>query len=441
MGSLKLSSSISAALLVVLVTSIGPGSPALAQIRSPSGFQLSLGEAFERADQHNPQLVAARRNLKIGLADITIAGAVPNPIVSIAYGFFDAYALFNNLQQVSVAQTFELGGKRDARLQLASGQYELTRLQLEAQRFDLHSQVRRAYAELAAAEALVQAIDEQVQLLQQLVEVVRKRFNAGAVAEAELFQAELARNQSEPQRADAFNRIRRSRVQLNALLGESPQTDTEVGDKGLFNLSVQKTELTPAQDAQIPPIAELVDRAFTQRLDLRAGIQQAAVARAQVRVADSLRVPDVQAILGATFTANNIGDPQTQGLLTGVNIPLPILYNQQGEIPRAEAVVEQSDLQTTALRAQIAAEVQTAYQDLTTAQANIRKYQQGLLPASAQVVRLARRSYEVGKGGLASVILAQQADAQIRTGYLDAIVAYQGAWADLEKAVGAPILL
>ncbi|AGY58275.1 TolC family protein [Gloeobacter kilaueensis] len=415
------------------------GISACAQVQAPSGFQLTLSEAFARADERNPQLVTARRILKIGQADITIAGAVPNPIFSVAYGFFDAYALFNNLQQVSIAQTFELGGKRDARLQLAANEYELTQLQLNAQRFDIHSQVRRAYAEFATSEAQVQAIDEQIRLLRQLVELVRKRFNAGAVAEAELFQAELARNQGEPQRTTALSRVQRSRVQLNALLGESPQTALDVRDKSLFNLDIQKTELTPTQNTRIPSAEELLERAYAHRLDLRVAVQQTAVARAQLRVADSLRTPDVQAIMGITFTANNIGDPQTQGLLIGANIPLPVFYNQRGEIFKAEAVIEQSELQTTAIRAQIAAEVQTAYQDLTTAQENIRRYQKRLLPDSAEVVRLARRSYEVGKAGLATVILAQQSDQQIRSAYLDTVVAYQNAWADIEKATGTEL--
>jgi outer membrane protein, heavy metal efflux system len=407
----------------------------------PASFDLTLSEAFELADARNPQLVAAQRNLKISTADITIAGAIPNPVFGVAYGFFDAYSLFSNLQQVGITQTFELGGKRDARLDFATSQFQLTSLELKALRFEIRSQVRRAYAELAAAEAQGNAITVQTQLLEQLVELVRKRFNAGAVSEAELMQAQLARLQVEPQRTTALNRVQRARVQLNTLLGNRPKQNTGVRDKGLFNLSLQKTELTPGAGAQIPSLDALLGRAETKRLDLQSTLKQGDIARNQLRLSRALQTPDVQVLLGVTFNAAVNEDPHILGLLTGVNVVLPIFYNQNGEVLKAEATIEQVNLSAIAVRVQISAEVQSAYQDLTTAQQNVRQYQEQLLPASAEVLRLARRSYEVGKSALASVILAQQADQQIRTSYLDAVVTYQNAWADLEKSVGESLSL
>ncbi len=414
-------------------------SPVQAQ-EPPTSFDLSLSEAFDLADARNPQLAAAQRNIKISTADITIAGAIPNPVFGVAYGFFDAYSLFSNLQQVGFTQVFELGGKRDARLDFATSQFQLTTLEFKALRFDIRSQVRRAYAELAAAEAQGTAIEVQTQLLDQLVELVRKRFKAGAVAEAELMQAQLARLQVEPQRTAALNRVKRARVQLNTLLGNSPKQNTAVRDKGLFNLSLQKTELTPSPTAQFPTLDALIARAETQRLDLQTALKQGDIARNQLRLSRALQTPDVQVLLGVTFNAAVNEDPHILGLLTGINVALPIFYNQNGEVVKAEATIEQANLTAVAVRAQIAAEVQTAYQDLTTAQQNLRQYQEQLLPTSTEVLRLARRSYEVGKSGLASVILAQQADQQIRTSYLDAVVTYQNAWADLEKAVGEPLV-
>jgi outer membrane protein, heavy metal efflux system len=62
-----------------------------------------------------------------------------------------------------------------------------------------------------------------------------------------------------------------------------------------------------------------------------------------------------------------------------------------------------------------------------------------LLPTASQVARIARRGYEVGATDLASAIVAQQQYQQILSNYFDAVVAYQTAWADLEKAVGLPL--
>ena len=58
---------------------------------------------------------------------------------------------------------------------------------------------------------------------------------------------------------------------------------------------------------------------------------------------------------------------------------------------------------------------------------------------AAQVAKLARRGYEVGKTDLATAIIAQQQYQQTLSNYFNAVVAYQNAWADLEKAVGIPL--
>ncbi len=404
-------------------------------------FSLGLSEAFIKADSQNPQLVAARKNLDISQGDITIAGAVPNPQISAQYSLGSIASEQGNPQQLGFSQTFELGGKRDARLALAGSQYQLTTLQLNALRWDVRSRVRRAYAELAAAEATAQFVDALIGLADRLVDIASKRFEAGASPKAEVLQAQLTRSQLDTQKTQASGRILSAKTQLNSLIGEKPEQPAEVEDKGLFNLSVTKTELVPVPTVVLPTADDLVTQAYDQRLDLRATLQQIEVAQNQLRLAQALRTPDLQAGLAYAFTTFGNSTPQASGLVASMGLTLPIFYNQVGEVAKAQAIIDQSGLQVTALKQLIATNVRVSYQTLSVARENIRKYQTQLLPASTQVLQLAQESYQVGKTGLSSVILAQQANQQIRSGYLDAIVAYQAAWADLELAVGAPLSL
>jgi outer membrane protein, heavy metal efflux system len=422
--------------LVLLLLCLS-ATPAFAQDTPP----LSLTEAFSQADAQNPQLLAARRNLVLSQADITIAGAIPNPQIAAQYGFGSIFTEQGSSQQVGVSQTLELGGKLPARLGLANSNYRLTELQLSSLRWDVRSQVRRAYAELAAAEAQSRSVDLQISLVQRLVDIARKRFEAGAAPEAELLQAQLSRNQIDIQRTQALGRIQQARTQLTALLGSSFQQEIAVKDKGLFDLSIEKTELVPKPDVAIPTLDALLTQAYNQRLDLQATQQQQEVARQQLNLAQALRTPDLQVSAGYQFTTYTNGIPRADGIFVGAGITLPIFYNQNGEVARAQATIEQSTLQSNALRSQISANVRSSYQALAVARENIRKYQTQLIPNSRDVLNLAQESYQVGKTGLTSAILAQQADQQIRSGYLDAVVAYQSAWADLERAVGVPLAL
>jgi outer membrane protein TolC len=116
-----------------------------------------------------------------------------------------------------------------------------------------------------------------------------------------------------------------------------------------------------------------------------------------------------------------------------------VFYQYQGEVAQARASLRQSERQVDLTRAQIAADVATAYSSVLVARANIIEFQNNLLPTASQVATIARRGYQVGATDLATAIVAQQQYQQILSNYFDSVVAYQNAWADLEKAVGIPL--
>lgn len=405
---------------------------------SNAALRLGLSEAFASAEARNLQLAAARRNLGLAQADITAAGAVPNPQLAVSYGFGPVFSDNGEPQQVSLAQTLQLGGKRQARLDLADTQYRLAVLELNASRFEIRGRVRRAYAELAAAEATARSLDAQGSLADRLVETARARVEAGAAPRSELLQAQLVRAQLQPQRVQAEGRIENARAQLATQLGDGPEQQVELTDEGLFQLSAEKTELVPRPNTPLPSLESLTERAYERRPELQAALQQIEVARRQLRLAQALRAPDLQVGAAYLFTTARSA-PLASGFALSFGVTLPIFYNQTGEVTRAEAAIDQSSARVTALRQRVTTSVRVAYRSLVVAQSNVSRYRSELLPASENVLDLARQGYQLGKAPLSSVILAQQADQQIRSAYLDAVVAYQNAYADLEVAVGEPL--
>jgi cobalt-zinc-cadmium efflux system outer membrane protein len=101
--------------------------------------------------------------------------------------------------------------------------------------------------------------------------------------------------------------------------------------------------------------------------------------------------------------------------------------------------VQQAQKQFELQKAQVSVDLITAYNEVSVARANIFEFQKNLLPTAAQVAHLAYRSYQVGAADLSTAIVALQQYQQTLSNYFDAVVAYQNAWADMEKAVGAPL--
>lgn len=408
-------------------------------------FALHLSEAFNQANDNNPEIAATVRNLRVAQAQIKLAGSIPNPQFVLQYGFGNPYTqiIAGNTQQVGINQLIETAGKRSARLRYAKENYKLTSLQLEALRFDVRCRVRRTYAELAAAEANIDLIENQRTLADRLYAIASTRARSGAAPEAEEIQAHFVVDQFETLRTTALVRLRQASIQLDFLLGFKPERDIDVQDNSLFKLSSAQNELVPKPDSSLPGMQDLLVSAYRQRPDLLVANEQIATNVRQLSLSKRQAIPDV--LIGSGFVWSTYKKdqhvPPQNGAYLNVNMDLPIFYRHQGEVALARANIEQSQLQANTVRARVEMDVQSAYAALLAARRNILRYQQELIPHAREVVHLAQRSYEGGHADISNAIIAQQSFQQTLSTYFDAVVAYQNAWADLEKAIGTPLLV
>ena len=418
----------------------------------------SLSASFNQADRQNKEILVATTNLSIAQAGIVIAKAIPNPTYSMLYGWGPAwaYVIAGNGQQFGWSEEIQLAGKRTKKINVAQANYLEIALQIEAVRFDVHNRVRRAYAELAAAAAYAALIESQRTVAVKLLDISQKRFEAGKAPGAEVLQAKLAVMQFDTQRNQAQGRLVRDSAILTLLLGETPQRQEiiDVDENGLFKLSTQKSVLVPQPDRKEPPLEQLLPTAWRQRNDLKAAIQQAYVNRKALTLAKTQRIPDPipgfqyyfetykpYQLRFFTPQPNARTVPFQPGYQFTLQEETPIFYQYQGQINQAKATWMEQFKQNDLLRSQIANDIVTAYEAVQVAGENIHKFQQELIPAAWKVAQLARRGYELGQTDLATAILAQQQYQQILSSYFDAVVAYQNAWADEEKAVGVPLIL
>jgi cobalt-zinc-cadmium efflux system outer membrane protein len=420
----------------------------------PPSRTFSLSACFDKADRFNRELLSARWNLPIAEAAIKIAGAIPNPQFELQAGFGPTfrYLYTGQTQQIGWTEELQTAGKRSKKVNLARANYELTKIQLDALRFDVHNRVRRAYAELAAAEAFEALIEAQRSVSLTLLDIAQKRFDAGKAPHTEVLQSELNVVQFDTQRNQAQSRLQQSSAALALITGEKPEKIEviDVDDNGLFKLSAEKTEIVPSPERALPDLADLRATAFAQRLDLKAATQQVFVARKALSVARAQRVPDVFVSAGYTYAQFSQHQPPNlvpfsnwlgNGVFLGVSAENPVFYQHQGEVQQCQAALRQSSRQVDLLKSQIAADLIASYNAVQVARANIFLFQDDLLPTAAQVSKLARRGYQVGSTDLATAIVAQQQYQQVLSNYFDSVVAYQNAWADLEKAVGVPLAL
>ncbi len=415
---------------------------------------ISLESAFNKANQENKEIFIAKYNLAIAKSQITIAKAIANPRFSLQYGFGPAFTIIlaGNPQQFGLQFDIPTAGKRSKNINLANSNYELTRFQLAALLFDIHNRTRRAYADLVASEAYEDLIEAQRKSALELQTIAQKRYDAGKSPMSEVLLAKLGVIQFDIQRKQAKTRLKQASATLTQLLGETPdQVEIiNVDDNGLFNLTANKSSIVPSPKLDLPNLDELLPIAQAQRPDLKTLIQQAYSDKQAIAVCQARRIPDLFIDSGYQFTtflkhqpydAYPYSVPNSPGCYLNVEVELPILYQYQGEIMQSKETWLQDFDQINQLKLQIACDIVVSYEAVQVARANVIKYQLELIPKALKVSNLAFKSYAVGKGDLSAAILARQQYQQILASYFDTVVAYQNAWADLEKAMGVSLKL
>jgi cobalt-zinc-cadmium efflux system outer membrane protein len=416
--------------------------------------RFSLTTCFDTADAHNKEILVAAANLPVMQANIVIAKAIPNPTYSMTYGFGNAWRIIlaGNNQQVGWTEEVQVAGRRTKKEAVATANYLQQAFQVEAVRFDVHNRIRRAYAELVAATAYARLIDTQQEIAQRLLSISSKRYRAGKAAGSEVFQAKLLVVQYDTQRNQAQGRVIQDCAALAQLLGDIPrgQEIIDTDENELFGLSASANALVPDPERGVPPLQTLLPLAWQQRNDLKTAIQQAWSDRKALSLAKTQRIPDP--FIGFSYMFSTYQGTQPRffdpafgkvpfqpGYLLTVQEEMPIFYHYQGQVAQAQATWQQQIKQVDVQRSQIAADIVSAYVALQLTRKNIDQFQRDLLPDAETVALLARRSYEMGKTDLATAVLAQQQYQQLRSQYFDSVVAYQTAWADLEKAIGVPL--
>lgn len=223
------------AVWAVCATCVVAWSPAVvAQGQKPG--PLTLPQALQRAANANPRIAAADRT--IGMADgrREQANALPNPTLGVEVDNFasgQSGAVQGAETTLQLSQLIELGGKRDARVQAALGDYDSARWEREAARLELLSETTIAFVEALSAQRRIQLLERQAAALEKLVPLMQRRVEAGASSPAEVSRTQAAVGLARLERERARTALAIARRELAALVGmDRPDFVAVSGDFG-----------------------------------------------------------------------------------------------------------------------------------------------------------------------------------------------------------------
>lgn len=397
--------------------------------------KINLSEAVNLAIKNNIDFQANKLDTEIAKNNIKVANKLQNPDFDIFYNFGSAGK--GNPQLFGMTETIEIA-KRGARKKLAKANYELAKENLNFYEFDLKMDVREAYINLVAAKSILKSLQEQQKLLKELLTIAQRRYEAGAAPEIDVIQAEIALNQMTIQVNTAKVNVKSATFEFNKTINPKDKTylkfDT-VDD--LFRNNFIDLE-TPNPKSQMPEFETIAEDSLKNRFDIKIAKQQINVAEKNLTVIARQRIPDLEIQGGYGYQSKGMSDDGRfkAGAYAGASlVNLPLLYAYSPEIKNAKLEVEKAELNYISTKNKALKDLNNAYEKFVTAQMNLNFYNDKLLKNSDEMIRVSKRSYEVGKSNLTSLIVMEQSYKSIIIGYTYALADYYNCWINFLREV------
>lgn len=396
----------------------------------PPVHALNLQEVVNRALCNNPQTRVAWANSLVQAAQVGVSKSAYLPSVNLNAADNHSSGTNPGANQRSVGATFSYllydFGSRSASLK---NSHELLTAAIATQNSTVQSvflATVQDYYRVQENSAALDAALESERASRESFDAAAARYTIGSATPADKLQAQTAYSQATLNRITADGNLRNAQGTLANIIG----------------LDANRTvALIPANTLAIPEnfegnISTLIEQARQHRPDLQAAAAQVKAAQASADAARAAGRPTVS--LTASSNQYNYSGINSNGSLVGINLSVPLFsgFNTTYQVRAAEAQVDARKAQLEQIHLQVALDVWTAYQNLTTATQSLRT-SAVLLDSAQQSAQVALGRYKAGVGSMLDVLNAQSALASARQQRIQSTFNWNVSRATLAQAMGS----
>jgi outer membrane protein, heavy metal efflux system len=401
--------------------------PANANAPQTASARITIEEAIRLAVQHNHALQAARSTILQSQALETTANLRPNPVLSwdaqflpifepskFTADYIDSQSQFD----LGIGYTFEIGKKRQHRLQAARDVTAATRSTVADNERSLVFSVGQQFYSALLAESTIQFTQKDLDSFQNTVAISEARYKAGDMSEGDLLKIKLQLLQFQNDYYAAKLAKVQALASLRQFLGfESVPDSYDVAGE----LEYQAVHAN---------LEDLKALAMNNRPDLRAAQQNLTAARSAELLAEANRKRD----LSTTFNYSHVASTNTGAFF--FNIQLPIFDRNQGEIARTRYVITQTQELAAETTQQVSTDVVDAYSALKTSEQIVQLYQGGYVDQAQKSRDISEYAYKRGAASLLDYLDAERTYRANQLAYRQALATYMTALEQMRQAVG-----
>ena len=343
------------------------------------------------------------------------AGLIPNPVAS-----WDAEDTRRSTRTTTVklSQTLELGGKRGARIDVASRAQDAAAQELEQRRNLLRAEVIEGFYGALRAQERLELAQRSMALAERGLVIANGRVTAGKASPVEATRAQVQLSEI---------RLERSRAEI----GVSDAYRRLAAITGSANIGFERVESGALNTPALPSATQLLAR-LESTAELRLAELQIQQREAGLGLEKAQRIPDLDVSIGSQYDAS----VRERVNLVGVSMPIPLFNRNQGNVLAASRRADQARDLRNATELRLRTETRQALDLWATANSEVRAFNQVILPAAQSAVDSATRGFEMGKFNFLEVLDAQRTLIAARTQYLAALAQATDAWVRIERIYG-----
>lgn len=338
---------------------------------------------------------------------------------------------YETVHSLSMRMPLYTGGRLENQRESARYGLNAADLVLENSRQQVKYQAALAYYQVLQQKSLVGVQEQAVQLLQEHLRTVAIQYEVGTVAKSDMLATNVQLANSQQSLNTAQGNYQTAVAQLNNVLGLPVDTEIAASDKigfAQYNLSE----------------SDCLDYALNHRPDGIAAVYAVKRAGADVSYAKAGYRPNISAVVQGSssgesfFNANHRNERWSIGLEMSWNIFDNGLTSAQVQqykaVERKAESVARQQIETIQL------EVHRAYIALKTAEKNIATTAAAVDKAEEEF-SIAQVRYLEGVDTNLNVMNAQEKVVETRNNYYTAVYNYNTSRAQLEKAMGVPVVI
>jgi cobalt-zinc-cadmium efflux system outer membrane protein len=392
---------------------------------------LTWQQVKDKFEAVNPILKAAQLNIDESRAAEITAYLRPNPTFTLTADGFqvarhaDVWRPFAGIVETpAFSYLHERDHKRELRRDQAKESTAISvSLSLDQERA-LVFNLRSAFVAVLQAKEFLQNAKLNIEYWDRELEIFRVRLKAGDIAQIDLDRLELQRVQFESDFETAWVNLRTAKIQLLTLLNDRTPID--------------KFDVAGPYDFadSLGPLTDFRDIALANRPDLKASVQNVALAKIthQLAVANGSTDPTFSWWYSYNPSFANPFANETMG--GSISIPLRIFDRNQGEKARTQVDITRNERLRDANEAQVFSDVDSAYWTLIQTVNLLKPYKARYLKLAADVRDRVAFAYQNGGAALLDFLDAEKAYRDTRLAYINLIASYLTAAAQMNMALG-----